>query len=201
MNRGTKENPRHICGISGGKDSSALAIHLKNTRPEIFGKLEFYFTDTGSELPEVYDYLDKMEKYLGKPILRIKADPNSDKKYKVVDGEDNSTPFDDYLKYFKGYLPSPNARWCTRVLKIVTMEEWIGDDHCISYIGIRADEPTREGYSSRSKNSNITVVFPFREDGLVIDHIYRILEESGLGLPDYYKWRTRPVYIYVRRDD
>jgi 3'-phosphoadenosine 5'-phosphosulfate sulfotransferase (PAPS reductase)/FAD synthetase len=188
---GTKENPRHICGISGGKDSSALAIYIKNTRPEIFEKLELYFTDTGSELPEVYEYLEKMEQYLGKAILRIKADPNSDAKYKVVTGQDNSTPFDDYLKHYKGYLPSPNARWCTRVLKIKTMEEWIGDDYCISYVGIRADEPTREGYTAKGKNANITAVFPYREDGLVLQDIYDILENSGLGLPNYYKWRTR----------
>lgn len=61
MTLGTKDNPRHICGISGGKDSSALTVHLKNTRPEVFNKLEFCFTDTGSELPEVYEYLEKME--------------------------------------------------------------------------------------------------------------------------------------------
>lgn len=194
MKLGTKENPRHILGLSGGKDSTALAIYLKKTRPEIFEKCELYFTDTGAELEELYEYLDKLEKYLGKPIYRIKAtvDPNTRKvDYKVVDGHDNSVPFDDilYLKY-NGFLPSPNARYCTRDLKIVPMEKWIGDDYCISYVGIRADEPNREGYRSRSKNKNITAVFPFREDGLVLQDIYKLLEES-VGIPPYYKWRTR----------
>jgi 3'-phosphoadenosine 5'-phosphosulfate sulfotransferase (PAPS reductase)/FAD synthetase len=188
---GTKENPRHICGISGGKDSSAMAIYIKNTRPKIFEKLELYFTDTGSELPEVYEYLDKLENYLGKKILRIKADPNTDEKFKVVDGNDHSVPFDDLLAAYNGFLPAPNARWCTRSLKIVPMEQWIGDDYCYSYIGIRADEPEREGYSSRSKNKNIIPVFLYRQDGLVLQDIYNILETSGVGLPEYYKWRTR----------
>lgn len=81
MKLGTKENPRHILGLSGGKDSTALAIYLKKTRPEIFEKCELYFTDTGAELEELYEYLDKLEKYLGKPIYRIKAtvDPNTKK--------------------------------------------------------------------------------------------------------------------------
>jgi 3'-phosphoadenosine 5'-phosphosulfate sulfotransferase (PAPS reductase)/FAD synthetase len=189
--RGTKENPRHISGISGGKDSSAMAIHIKNNYPEIFEKLELFFTDTGSELEEVYTYLDKLEIYLGKKIVRIKADPTIPEKFKVVDGEDASVPFDDLLKQFKGYLPAPNARWCTRTMKLVPLEQWVGNDYCISYIGIRADEMDREGYVSRSKNKNITPVLLFQQDGLIIDDIYRILEESGVGLPEYYKWRTR----------
>lgn len=191
MIKGTKENPRHICGISGGKDSTALAIHIKKTRPEIFENLELFFTDTGSELPEIYEHLDKLEKYLGKKILRIKADPHSGNKFKVVDGEDDSNPFDELLTKFKGYLPSPRSRWCTRELKIKTMESWIGKDYCISYVGIRTDEPAREGYSSKDKNKNIKSSFPYREDELILKDIYNILEDSGLGLPSYYKWRTR----------
>lgn len=184
----TKENPRHILGLSGGKDSSALAIHIKRTRPDIFERLELFFTDTGSEINETYEYLDKLEKYLGKSIVRIKATTNNDK-YKILTEHDESNPFADFLKHYKGYLPAPNARWCTRVLKIVPLEEWIGDDYCNSYIGIRADESEREGYNSRGK-TNITPVFPFKEDGLVIQDIYNILEET-VGIPEYYKWRTR----------
>lgn len=142
-------------------------------------------------MPEVYEYLARMEKYLDKNILRIKADPTHDSKYKVVDGKDHSNPFDELLVKFKGFLPAPNARWCTRELKIKTMEEWIGSDHCVSYVGIRADEPQREGYTAKGKNKNITAVFPYREDGLVLQDVYQILDNSGLGLPDYYKWRTR----------
>jgi hypothetical protein len=187
---GTKENPRHICGISGGKDSSALVIHIKRTRPELFDKLELFFTDTGSELPEVYTYLEKMEKFLGKTILRIKVDLESAEGYKAVTGEDQSVPFDEILKSYKGYLPAPNARWCTRVLKLKPLEAWINGEYCISYIGLRADEPEREGYSSRTKANNIIPNFPFRQDGIEIDDVYRILEET-VGLPEYYKWRTR----------
>ena len=51
---------RHVLGLSGGKDSSALAIYLKLKYPEIFNKLEFFFSDTGAELKEVYEYLDKL---------------------------------------------------------------------------------------------------------------------------------------------
>lgn len=192
MKLGTEENPRHILGLSGGKDSTALALWLKKTRPEIFDKLEFYFTDTGAELDELYEYLDMLEKFLGKPIYYIKATVDEDKKlgFAAMTSEDKSVPFDDVLyKKFKGFLPAPNARWCTRYLKIQPMEQWINGEHCISYVGIRADEPQREGYKKTGK-SNITPVYPFREDNLGINEIYTILEES-VGIPPYYKWRTR----------
>jgi len=79
-------------------------------------------------------------------------------------------------------------RWCTKMLKIKPFEEFVGDDPVLSYIGIRADEK-REGYIS--KRSNIKPVYPFKEVGIVEADVYRILEESGLGLPKYYEWRTR----------
>ena len=60
---------RHILGISGGKDSAALAIYMSQYYPEL--DIEYFFTDTGEELPEVYDYMNILEGYLGKEIVRL----------------------------------------------------------------------------------------------------------------------------------
>jgi len=79
-------------------------------------------------------------------------------------------------------------RWCTKKLKIEPLEEFIGDDAAVSYVGIRADE-NRDGYISTKPN--IEAVFPFREEGIDKAGVIRILEESGIGMPDYYRWRTR----------
>ncbi|MBY0484649.1 phosphoadenosine phosphosulfate reductase family protein [Nitrosomonas sp.] len=160
---------RHVLGLSGGKDSSALAIFMRDKVPQ----MEYFFTDTGAELPETYEYLDKLEAYLGKPIARINA----------------TRTFDHLLKnQYNNFLPSPNTRWCTRELKIRPFEEFAGDDVVVSYVGIRADED-REGYVSTKPN--IKAVFPFKEAGLVYADIMRILNDSGLGIPAYYEWRSR----------
>ena len=53
---------RHILGLSGGKDSSALAIYMRDKVP----KMEYAFCDTGKELPETYEFLDRLEAFLGK---------------------------------------------------------------------------------------------------------------------------------------
>ena len=162
---------RHICGISGGKDSSALAIYLRDTRPDL--DLEYFFCDTGAELPETYEYLGKLEAVLGKPIERINAEK----------------PFDHYFEMRRGMLPSPQVRWCTVDMKIKPLERWVGEDECISYVAIRADEANRKGYVSTK--ANIKPVFPFKEAGLRHDDIVKILDGAGLGLPTYYEWRSR----------
>ena len=65
---------RHICGISGGKDSSALAVYMRNQVPE----MEYFFCDTGAELPETYEYLDRLEVSLGKKIERLNSNKGFD---------------------------------------------------------------------------------------------------------------------------
>ena len=160
---------RHICGISGGKDSSALAVHLRDTVPE----MEYFFCDTGAELPETYEYLTRLQVILGKPITRLNA----------------TRGFDHWFEVFRGTLPSPQMRWCTKNMKIKPIEEWIGDAPAVSYVAIRADEANRKGYISTK--SNIQSRFPFVEDGIDREGVMRILEDAGIGLPKYYEWRTR----------
>lgn len=160
---------RHICGISGGKDSSAMALFMRDKVPD----MEYFFCDTGAELPETYDFLDKLEIVLGKKIERLNARKG----------------FDHWFEVYRGTLPSPQMRWCTTKMKIEPIEQWVGTDEVISYIAIRADEAGRKGYVSSKKN--IQARFPFIEND--IDHagVMRILAESGIGLPEYYEWRTR----------
>lgn len=162
---------RHVCGISGGKDSSALALYMRD-KPE--GKdMEHFFCDTGAELPETYEWLDKMEGALGRKILRLGADKG----------------FDHYLEKWK-LLPSVQKRWCTRVLKIEPLEKWLGDDEATTYVGIRADEPNRKGYTE-VRGGNIKQRFPFVEDGINLQGVKKILDDAGVGMPAYYEWRTR----------
>lgn len=166
-----KTAERHVLGLSGGKDSAALAIHIRNNYPDIQEKIEYFFSDTGAELKEVYDFLDKMESYLGKPIKRLNSGHS----------------FESLLAMHDGYLPSPRQRWCTIQMKIKPFEKFVGDDPVVSYIGIRADE-NRKGYISTREN--IKAVFPFIDDGIVREDVFRILEDS-VGIPKYYEWRSR----------
>ena len=181
---------RHIVSVSGGKDSAALAVYLKQHYPQI--PAEYVFCDTGTELPETYEYLEKMEAVLGITIKHVNALEMLG--IRQIPGR---TAFDWFLQErYSGFLPSPRMRWCTRVLKIQPFEHFVGETKCFSYIGIRADE-AREGYVAQKKppviseRPNIVAVYPFRDDGIRMPDVKRILEESGLGFPSYYKWRSR----------
>lgn len=182
-------NVRHVVSLSGGKDSAALAIYLRRNYPQI--EAEYIFCDTGCELPETYEYLERLEALLGVEIEHLNALDLLDVAHKH-----GRTPFDVWLKEVYGnFLPSPRMRWCTRILKIEPFEKYIGDDHAFSYIGIRGDED-RDGYVAKkppklSEQPNIVPVYPFKDDKIGLVEVKAILEESGLGLPDYYRWRSR----------
>lgn len=180
---------RHIVSVSGGKDSAALALYVRERYPEI--PAEYVFCDTGTELPETYDYLDRLEIVLGREIVRLNG-----LDLLGMAKKPGRTAFDMWLnEVYGGFLPSPRARWCTRVLKIKPFEKYVGDTKAISYIGIRWDED-RDGYTQKkppvfSEQPNIIACYPFQDDKKGLDDIQRILAESGLGLPSYYEWRSR----------
>lgn len=170
------EAERHVLGLSGGRDSAALAVYMRHHHPEI--DVEYFFTDTGKELPEVYEFLGRLEGLLGKPILRLNPDRD----------------FDFWLKQYNSFLPSAQTRWCTRQLKLRPFEQWVRPMldqgmKVFSYVAIRGDEEYREGYSS--KHENLVVKLPFKETGIDKAGVLEILDSSGLGLPAYYSWRTR----------
>ena len=157
---------RHVLGISGGKDSAALAIYLNNNYPDL--NIEYYFCDTGKELQETLDLVNRIENYLGKEIKRLKATNNS-----------HFEPFDYCLKSVGNFLPSVQARWCTQKLKLEPFEKFIGDDLAISYVGIRGDED-REGYISTKPN--IQSIFPFRKNIWSIEILSNFFKNDNIDL-------------------
>lgn len=169
------ETTRHILALSGGKDSAALAVYMKDRVPE----MEYVFCDTEKELDETYEYIDRLEVFLDKRVVRLKSD---------------GAGFDALLKIRNGFLPSPQIRWCTEYLKLKPYEQYIGDASVISYVGIRADEGHRKRYISTKPN--IVPRYPFIEDRIRRQDVINLLNVTyvggrPLGLPKYYEWRSR----------
>ena len=167
---------KHILGLSGGKDSAALAVHMNKKYPDL--NIEYFFTDTGYELKETYDFLNKLKTRLDKPIHYINP----------------RNSFDYFLKKYNNFLPSATARWCTIEMKLKSMEAWLkpaldAGQEIITYVGIRYDERGRIGY--KPTNNLIKAKFPFIDDCVDKEGVMEILDSSGLSLPDYYKWRSR----------
>lgn len=172
----TDASVKHVLGLSGGRDSAALAVFMRQHHPEL--DIEYFFTDTGKELPEVYEYLGRLEGFLGRSITHLNPDRD----------------FDFWLKQYNDFLPSPQSRWCTRQLKLRPFEHWLrpmldSGSTIYSYVAIRGDEEYRDGYSS--KHERLLVKLPFKEARIDKAGVLDILKGAGLGLPKYYSWRSR----------
>lgn len=181
----SSQSVKHVLGISGGKDSAALALYMKHLYPEM--NIEFYTCDTGKELDETYQLIQNLEAYMGVNILKLD-----------VKTANHDNPFDYYHELYGGYLPSSNARWCTRKLKIEPFENYVGTTPTISYVGIRGDED-REGYISTKQN--IQSIFPFRKNIWSQEVTGRVLKnDNKQNLIAYYK-EFLTASLYQRAKD
>jgi 3'-phosphoadenosine 5'-phosphosulfate sulfotransferase (PAPS reductase)/FAD synthetase len=164
---------RHIIPISG-KDSLATALVQIERQPDL--PYELMFNPTGAETPEVDEWLCRVEKYLGLPIVRV--------------GNNLENIIDE-----QGILPSINARYCTRLAKIYPMEDWIGGNDAVVYYGIRADE-RRTGYLN-TKKPNITPAYPLIDVNMGLTDVWALLENYNL-LPPLFFWQSMFDMVHIK---
>lgn len=156
----------HVVALSGGKDSTAMALRLAEVEPQEY---VYIYTPTGDELPEMEAHWNLLGDILGTPITA------------VVGGT------------LKGLIQEWNAlpnwvmRWCTRVLKIETYAEWLMEqsehhDQIVSYVGLRADEEDREG-GDYSDVPGVETRYPMREWGWGISEVTVYLDQKGITIP------------------
>ena len=170
---------------SGGADSGALARLLTYLFPST--GFVYFFTDTLAEDQGIYRHLDDLE-------FELNQLSNAPKTIKRITPQQGLW---QQIKTYKGYIPSSHQRWCTRLLKIKPMEEYLaarvgelppgGKIHM--FVGLRADEPERVGFISHKEF--IETHFPFQDLGIGRDEVFRILSLSQSGVPQLYKWRSR----------
>lgn len=154
---------RHVIGLSGGKDSTALALRLSELEPRDY---EYICNETGNELPEMQEHWRKLEQLLGKPLVRVRHQRTLTEEILV-----------------QKMLPSSlNGRWCTRVMKIEpTIEYMVAlPAGSVLYVGLRADEEGRKGLYG----DDVTVRFPMREWGWTEADVYTYLESKGVCIPN-----------------
>ena len=155
---------KYVLSLSGGKDSTAMLLRLlEENRPVDL----ILFCDTGIEFPQMYEHLDRLETYIGRPIVRLKA------------AHDFEYYFYDYtpkrknpaLAQYRGMSwPGPRSRWCTGILKTRVINAHLKklkeEYTVIEYVGIAADE------TKRIKDKNYPLVeWGMTEKDLSLIHI------------------------------
>lgn len=151
----------HVVGLSGGKDSTAMALWLAENEPRDY---TYICTPTGRELPEMFAHWRSLAELLGKPLLPIMAG--------TLDG------------LVEGYnaLPNWRMRWCTRQLKVEPTKRYLlSVAPAVSYVGLRADEEEREGIYGPIEG--VTQRYPLRELGWGIKEVWSFLRERNISIP------------------
>lgn len=151
---------RHIIPISG-KDSLATALLQTARDPAL--PYEYVFCDTGTELPETYDWLKRVQEVTGFQIQRV------------------GRSLEALIQHYD-ILPSHGRRFCTKEAKIQPLEKFYGKTGCMVYYGLRADE-NRVGV----RPSDLwTPVYPLVDMGIDLRGVWVILNRKDLLPPSYF---------------
>ena len=152
----------HIIALSGGKDSTALALEMQRRHPDL--ALTFVCTPTGDELPDMVRHWDAIEARLGQPIIRV-----------------GDVTFHDLVRE-QEMLPNWRARFCTRMLKIEPFQSWLLSHRPATvYVGLRADEEEREG--AIYDMPDVSVAFPLRDWEWAKADVWAFLDREGVSIP------------------
>jgi 3'-phosphoadenosine 5'-phosphosulfate sulfotransferase (PAPS reductase)/FAD synthetase len=110
-----------VASMSGGKDSTAMALHL--IEQDI--PFQAVFADTGWEHESMPEHLAVIERAIGRPIVRVGYPGGM-----------------EALCLKKGMFPSRMRRVCTQYLKVVPLNAYHEslDADVVSAVGIRAGE-------------------------------------------------------------
>lgn len=183
--------PFFICSLSGGKDSSAMLLRLlEENRPVDM----ILFCDTGLEFPDMYAHLDKLEKYIGRPITKIKAEYSFEYYFSEAPiKRGNPEKFrEQFGRDYNGYgWMGPKMRWCTNRLKDQPREQFLRslrEKYDIrQYVGIAADEKYR---LERKNNQRSECIHPLVEWNMTEADCLKYCYDRGFdwnGLYDRFK--------------
>ena len=142
-----------------------MALRLSEVEPASY---EFVCTPTGNEPPEFESHLCRLEEMFQEKIVRLAP--------YVGDGLVQ-------LIHEQGMIPNFRSRFCTRKLKIEPTIAFLKESSpCVHYVGLRADEPEREGIYGAMEG--VTQRYPLREWNWGLEDVVGYLDSKGITIPE-----------------
>jgi len=181
-----------VCTFSGGRTSAFMGLMLKDLpKYKDFEKV-FIFANTGRELPQTLDFINKCDKEWNLNIVWLEANVINEKgvgtTFKIVDyktANRNGQPFEDMLKKYP--LPNNMASNCTRELKQRPIDKFVkslGYDEVITAMGIRYDERHRESNNAIKDKIVYPLIYDIKVDNKFIRNWWD-RQSFDLQLKDY----------------
>lgn len=168
---------KHIVSFSGGKDSTAMLLMMIEKGIKID---EIIFLDTGAEFPDMYNHIKKVENYINRKIIILKAENNFE--YMMLHYEKKKGK----NKGQKGYSwPDFRNRWCTQYLKKSVISKYLKkykNDEIIEFHGIAADEVER-----LNKNKEKNIRYPLAEWNISEKQALQYCYDKGFTWNGLYK--------------
>ena len=159
-----------VCSISGGKDSTCMALLLK----EAGIPYESFFVDTGWEHETTVEYVRSyLPEHIG-PIRVLQRDEGG---------------MADLVREY-GYFPGKRYRYCTGMLKMTPAKEYFLslDIDPVNAVGVRAQESANRAkypeweYSTEMQSDIWRPIIKFTEDDVIM-----MIKRHGL--------RPNPLYL------
>ena len=181
---------KHIVGWSGGKDSSAMLIRMmEEGRPiDDIVFIEVMATPAlGGELPEMYEYIQKMEKYIDRKITVVRSVLDFDTVFHYTYGSGRRTGS------IYGF-PFTIGAWCNGRLKLRTIRQHYKSygEH-IRYLGLAADE------HKRLARLDTFCSYHLAEWGMTEQDCVDFLNKRGMLNPLYQKFRRLGCWFCVKQ--
>jgi len=149
----------NIISLSGGKDSTAMLLIMLEKKIPVD---HIVFFDTGWEFPRVIEHINKIEKYIGKEIVRLKP----------------RTPLNETFK--KRGFPNRIARWCMSEKRDAIIKFNNKHKPNTQWIGFGYDEAKRI-------KMTIGYNYPLVDWKITEDDALKYCYEKGFDFGGYYK--------------
>lgn len=182
---------KHIVNFSGGKDSTAMLIRMIEEGMPIddIVFIKVMATDEiGADYPEMYDYIEKVEDYIGRKITIVPSILTFDEVFhsRYQTGKRAGTMYG---------FPITIGPWCNDRLKLKTIRKHYKryGEH-INYLGIAADEPKR--LAKLQPNCRA----PLAEWGMTENDCINLLKERNLLNPLYNKFRRLGCWFCIKQN-
>lgn len=183
----------NVLSWSGGKDSTAMLIRALELGYQID---DIIFIDVcfnkniGGELPEMYDYINKVEKYTGRKVTRLTSEWTFESHFYR---QKKKGKFEGQIYGFP--LITIANGWCNDRLKLKPIRDYkrkIGE-HTM-FIGIAADEPKR---LTKMKDNERSLL---QEWGWTEKDCLDYLKEKGLENPLYRKFKRTGCWFCPKQN-
>lgn len=162
-----EQDSQYVVSYGGGVNSTALVIFLIERELPLDYVV---FADTGNEMPETYQYLDIMGKYLERAGVPLK----------VVQTRNGESLSDRCMR--RHVIPSQVWRWCTRDMKVTPIHAFYRrlKTHVYQYMGIDYGEVHR---MKPAKVDYVTNLYPLVDYRIGREGCVNLIRDAGLPVP------------------